>query len=142
MTETSSTTTPRRPQWSADAFATFWKNPDPSLVPAALTEDVIGHWPGLDEPVRGREDYTRCISAIVEALPGMWLEVAQHAQSGKFVFIRWVMHATGQHGPFELTGIDRVRVHDGRVSENIIVFDTAAFQARSGQRIPWVEASV
>jgi hypothetical protein len=48
------------------------------------------------------------------------------------------MHATGGHGPFELTGIDRVRVRDGLVAENVIVFDTAAFQARAGKPVPWV----
>jgi ketosteroid isomerase-like protein len=52
-------------------------------------------------------------------------------------FIRWVMHATGRAGPFELTGVDRVRVRDGRVAENVIIFDTAAFERRSGYHIPW-----
>lgn len=47
------------------------------------------------------------------------------------------MHATGSNGPFELTGIDRVRVRGGKVAENIIVFDTAAFEARSGVPVPW-----
>jgi SnoaL-like polyketide cyclase len=126
------------PAWSVDMFAAFWSNPDPALVPAVLTEDVVGHWAGRDEPVHGREDYVGCIAAIVEALPDMRLEVAEHAQSGEYVFIRWVLHATGEHGPFELTGMDRVRVRGPQVAENVIVFDTAAFEARSGKAIPWV----
>jgi len=64
--------------------------------------------------------------------------VAEHAQHGDVTFVNWVMHATGQHGPFELTGIDRVRVRDGLVRENVIVFDTAAFERRSGKSVPWV----
>jgi hypothetical protein len=139
MTEDASATV-EQPAWSVDAFAGFWSNPDPALVPAALTEDVVGHWPGRDEPVRGRDEYARCIAAIVEALPDMRLEVAEHAQSGEFFFIRWVLHATGEHGPFELTGMDRVRVRGPQVAENVIVFDTAAFEARSGKPIPWVVA--
>jgi SnoaL-like protein len=127
--------------WSVTAFERFWKKPDVTLVGPALAEDVVGWWPGVDEPVRGRDDYTACIAAIVEALPGMWLEVAEHAGSGDFTFVRWVMHATGKNGPFELTGIDRVRVRDGRVCENVIVFDTAAFEARAGIPVPWVERS-
>jgi ketosteroid isomerase-like protein len=125
--------------WSVETFAGFWANPDPSLVPPVLTEDVVGYWPALDEPVRGREDYTRCIAQLVEALPGMRLEVAEHAGSGDFVFVRWIMHATGEHGPFELTGIDRVRVRGPQVAENVIVCDTAAFEERSGLRIPWAD---
>jgi hypothetical protein len=123
--------------WSVETFAGFWANPNPALVPPVLTEDVVGHWPGLDEPVRGRDDYTRCIAAIVEALPGMYMEVAEHARSGEYVFIRWILHASGEHGPFELTGMDRVRIRGPQVAENVIVFDTAAFEARSGMSVPW-----
>jgi hypothetical protein len=67
----------------------------------------------------------------------MYLEVAEHACSGEFFFVRWILHATGEHGPFELTGMDRVRVRGPLVAENVIVFDTAAFEARSGRRVPW-----
>jgi hypothetical protein len=136
MTEPT-TATIDQPPWSIEMFAGFWSNPDPALVPPVLTEDVVGVWPGRDEPARGREEYTRCIAAIVEALPDMRLEVAEHAQNGEFVFIRWILHATGEHGPFELTGMDRVRVRGPQVAENVIVFDTAAFERRSGNSIPW-----
>jgi len=59
------------------------------------------------------------------------------AHEEDITFVNWVMHATGKHGPFELTGIDRVRVRDGLVAENLIVFDTAAFARRSGKPVPW-----
>jgi hypothetical protein len=136
MTE-DGTATIDQPAWSVEMFAGFWANPNPALVPPVLTEDVVGHWPGRDEPVRGRDEYTRCIAAIVEALPDMHLEVVEHARNGEFVFIRWILHATGEHGPFELTGMDRVKVRGPHVAENVIVFDTAAFEARSGKPIPW-----
>ena len=136
MSENSAAVTDQ-PAWSVEMFERFWSNPDPALVPAVLTEDVVGHWPGRDEPVRGRDDYTSCIAAIVEALPDMRLEAAEHAESGEFVFIRWILHATGEHGPFELTGMDRVRLRGPQVAENVIIFDTAAFAARSGKSIPW-----
>lgn len=130
-------TTETRPQWSVESFEAFWSRPDPSLVPPVLTEDVVGHWAGSDDPARGRDSYTRCVAALVEALPDLRLSVAEHAQSGELVFVRWIMHATGARGPFELSGIDRVRLRDGQVAENVIVFDTAAFAARSGLPIPW-----
>jgi SnoaL-like domain len=94
MTEHSAAATVDQPAWSVEMFAQFWSNPDPALVPPTLTEDVVGHWPGRDEPVRGREEYTRCIAAAVDALPDMYLEVAEHAQSGEFFFVRWILHAT------------------------------------------------
>jgi SnoaL-like polyketide cyclase len=123
--------------WSVEMFESFWSNPDPSLVPPVLTEDVVGHWPGREEPVHGRDEYAACIAAIVQALPDMRLEVAEHAESGDFVFIRWILHATGKHGPFRLTGMDRVRRRGPQVAENIIVFDTASFEALAGMAIPW-----
>jgi hypothetical protein len=47
------------------------------------------------------------------------------------------MQATGAHGLFEFTGIDRIRMRNGQVCENFVVMDTAAFQARSGKPVPW-----
>lgn len=122
-----------RPGWSVDAFAAFWDKPDPALVPAVLTDDVVGHWPGLTEPVRGKQAYTDRIARILELLPDLRLEVAEHASNGELTFIRWIMHATGTNGPFEVTGIDRIRVRDGLVAENVIVYDTARFESLSGQ---------
>jgi ketosteroid isomerase-like protein len=124
-------------RWTVDSFAAFWSNPDPSQVAGVLTDDVVGHWPGRDEPVRGPEAYIECIAALVEALPDVRLSVAEHAENGEHVFVRWIMRATGEHGPFEHHGIDRLRLRDGLVAENVIVTDTAAFEARSGRPLPW-----
>jgi hypothetical protein len=126
-----------RAAWSVEGFEAFWSNPDPRIVPVALTDDVVGYWAGMDEPVRGKDDYTRCIAALVDTLPDVRLSVAESAQDGEFHFVRWIMHATGEHGPFEFTGVDRIRTQDGLVAENMIICDTAAFTARSGRPVPW-----
>lgn len=132
------TTASKRPRWSVEAFAAFWQHPDPPLVPGVLTKDVVGYWPGRDEPVCGREDYTACITALVEALPDVHLSVAEHARNGEVVFVRWILQATGIQGPFEVMGMDRVRVReDGLVAENVIVCDTAVFERRCGMPVPW-----
>jgi hypothetical protein len=133
---------PRRKRtWSVDGFRAFWNSPDPAAVPEVLTDDVVGHWTGRDEPVRGRKDYTRCIAALVTALPDVRLDVAEHANAGEFTFVRWIMHATGRHGPFQLSGIDRIRQRDGQVAENVIVFDTKTFERRAGMPVPWTAES-
>jgi hypothetical protein len=136
VTENSSATV-EQPGWSVEGFARFWSKPDPALVPAVLTDDVVGHWPGRDGPARGRAEYTRCIAAVVEALPDMSMQVVEHARDGELTFVRWMMRATGEHGPFELGGIDRVRTRGPYVAENVIVFDTAAFERLSGKPVPW-----
>jgi len=124
--------------WSVAMFERFWSDPDPALVPRALTEDIVGYWAGRKEPVSGKEAYTACIAALVAGLPGMYLTAVEHASNREFTFIRWVMHATGEHGPFEFTGIDRVRTRDGLVAENRIVCDPAAFKALAGKELPWI----
>ena len=43
-----------------------------------------------------------------------------------------IMHATGKHGPMQMTGIDRVRLRDGLVVENLIRFDSEEFERLSG----------
>jgi hypothetical protein len=123
--------------FTVDAFEAFWANPDVSFVGPVLADDIVGHWAGRDEPTHGVDEYTRCIAEIIEALPGMRLAVAEHATNGDVIFIRWILHASGAHGPFQMTGIDRIRVRDGLVVENVIVFDTALFERLSGYRVPW-----
>jgi SnoaL-like domain len=139
MTEEQGTQPPGRRAWSVETFKRFWSDPDPAVVPRALTDDVVGYWSGREEPVRGKEAYTACIAALVEGLPGMTITVAEHASNGEFTFIRWIMHATGVHGPFEFSGIDRVRTRgDGLVAENRVVCDTSAFKALAGKELPWI----
>jgi hypothetical protein len=138
MTGQQDTPAATRRGWSVEMFERFWSDPDPALVPRALADDVVGYWAGREEPVRGKEAYTACIAALVEKLPGLYLTVAEHASDGEFTFIRWIMHATGVHGPFEFSGIDRVRTgENGLVTENRIVCDPSAFKALAGQELPW-----
>ncbi len=137
MTEEQGTPAAGRRAWSVETFERFWSNPDPAVVPGALTDDVVGYWSGREEPVRGKRAYTACIAALVEGLPGMHIAVAEHASNGEFTFIRWIMHATGVHGRFEFSGIDRVRTRDdGLVVENRIVCDTSAFKRWPARSFP------
>lgn len=120
------------PGWSVDRFAAFWSAPDAADVPALVTADVIGWWPGADEPVRGVEAYTQALRDLVALLPDIRLCVAEHAQNGEHVFVRWILRATGRKGMFEISGIDRIRLRDGRVAENIIRFDADHLRRLAG----------
>jgi hypothetical protein len=101
-----------------EGFARFWANPDAAVLPPLLAEDVVGHFPGDAEPVRGRDAYVAKIAQFLQLLPDLRLEVAEHATNGEFHFIRWIARATGARGLVQLTGIDRIRVHEGLVTEN------------------------
>ncbi|MEO6066038.1 MAG: nuclear transport factor 2 family protein [Lysobacterales bacterium] len=115
--------------WSIERYQAFWAKPDLSLVKHALTDDIVGYWPGSPEPVRGLEPYTARIAQVLELLPDLTLKVLEHAQNGDIVFIRWIAHATGASGDrAQLIGVDRLRLRDGLVAENVIHYDPAEFE--------------
>jgi hypothetical protein len=111
--------------WSPELFAEYWSAPDIAYIPSMITQDIVGYWPGL--VVRGPEEYTRALADLLELLPDLRLEVPEYAVNGDIAFVRWIMHATGPNGPFQMTGVDRVRTRDGVVCENVIIFDSAEF---------------
>jgi len=122
--------------WSVDRFAAFWNKPDVAQVASALTPDVVGYWPGSDEPVRGVADYTQRIADLIALVPDFRLDVAEHATSGDCVFIRWVARGSFEGKPLEFGGVDRVRMRDGLVAENRIYCDHPLIHAlaQSGNR--------
>jgi SnoaL-like domain len=119
--------------WTTELFSEFWAAPDLRWIPSIITDDVVGYWPG-GRIVRGRMEYMQALEELVELLPDIRLEVPEHTMSadGEFGFSRWVMHATGAEGPFELDGMDRTRVRDGLVCENYAFFDSGQFQRLVG----------
>jgi hypothetical protein len=119
-------------QFTVESFAQFWARPDAALVPDAVTADVVGHWPGLREPVVGVAAYAAQIAKVLALVPDLRLDVLDHAVNGDLIFVRWLAHGTGAKGPIRLSGIDRIRIRDGKVAENVIVFDTAAFERLVG----------
>jgi ketosteroid isomerase-like protein len=94
---------------------------------------VVGYWPG-GWTVRGHDQYIKALEDLLTLLPDLRLDVKEHTMSahGEFGFTRWVMHATGSNGPFEMDGMDRTRVRDGLVCENYVFFDSAQFESLVG----------
>jgi len=122
--------------FTAETFAAFWAKPDLSVPSDDLAEDVVGYWPGEEEPVRGREAYVGALRELLARVPDLTLSVAESADNGENLFIRWVAHATGADGKaIEHTGVDRIKVRDGRVVENRIFFDRAEFERRLGRSL-------
>lgn len=128
-------TTVEREGFTAESFARFWANPDLSTPSDDLDDDVVGYWPGEDQPVRGRDEYVGALSELLARLPDLTLSVAESADDGEYIFIRWVAHATGVDGPIEQTGVDRIKVENGKVVENRIFFDRAQFERKLGRSL-------
>jgi hypothetical protein len=129
MTDTqidSATTTPR---FSPEFWSAFWAAPSMSHSMDILADDIIGYWPGDNEPVRGFEAYTQKIADLLADAPDLKLELvdsataAGPAEGEELFFLHYVGRATGPNGPVEIRGLDRVRTRDGVVVENVIRYD-------------------
>lgn len=123
---------PAQAQFNVDYWAAFWADPDPSRVGRAVSADVTGHWPGDAKAVHGPQEYRQRIVDVLERVPDLRLEVVEHAQNEAVIFIRWRARGTGADGPFEMYGIDRIRLEDGYVKDNHICYDSAEFEALVG----------
>ena len=132
MTEQTATIENEREGFTAEVFAEFWAKPDLSTPSDDLHDEVIGYWPGTDEPVRGREEYVGALQELLARVPDLTLRVVESADNGEHLVIRRVAHATGTNGRIEHTGVDRIKVVDGKVVENRIFFDRAEFERKLG----------
>ena len=131
-----SATVEQREGFTAQTFAEFWAKPDVSTPSDKLHDDVVGYWPGTDEPVRGRDEYVGALRELLARVPDLTLSVQESADNGEHIFIRWVAHATSADGErIEQTGVDRIRVVDGKVVENRIFFDRAQFERKLGKSL-------
>ena len=117
--------------WSIESWRTFWANPRVeralARVPTVVTDDVVGVWPHATRPVRGKQEYTQRIVALLSLVPDLHLDLMEHATNGEFVFLRWSGGGTGPDGAFRAIGVDRVRLRDDLVAENLIISDHPIF---------------
>lgn len=130
------TTTENSPAaWVVDHFAAFWARPDPYGDASRISPEIVGRWPD-GAVLRGSRAYRGKLVAIGTAIPDIRLDVLEHAVNDDIAFIRWRGHGTGANGVFEIFGVDRIRVADGQIIENVVHFDTAAFEAAAGFPLP------
>ena len=102
----------------------------------ALAPDAVGHWPRFPAPVRGKAAYVKVIADVISLVPDRSIDVAEHATSGEFVFVRWVARGTFRGKRFESNGIDRVHVRNGIVLENYICSDHPMFEQVAAMNSP------
>ena len=113
-------------KFTAELWAAFWADPDPSHIGAVLADDIVGHWQGDPTPVRGRAAYIGKIAELVAAVPDLRLTLVDSAtvpgsaDGEELVFLHYTGTGTTPSGPITIRGMDRVRTRDGIVVENVI----------------------
>ena len=125
MSQDASAGRPTQLRFSVDHWAALWASPHPELAARVVTPDVVGHWPGDPEPVQGVTRYKQRLVGLLDQVPDLRFEVAEHASNGEVLFVGWVARGTGADGPFELHGVDRIRLRDGLVKEHRVYYDPA-----------------
>jgi len=96
-----------------------------------LSPGIVGRWPD-GRVLHGIQEYRGRLINLGRLILDIRLEVIEYAVNGDLAFIRWRSHGTSCNGRFELFGVDRLRVDGGRIVENIVHFDTAAFETLVG----------
>jgi hypothetical protein len=124
-------------RFTVDHWAVLWANPHPQLAGRVVTPDVVVHWPGDTEPVRGVTAYKRRIAEMLDRNPGLRFTVTEHAGNGDFLFVRWIGHGMGVGGSDQTGGVDRLHLRDGLVKEIRVYCDPGllpVFAAATGRR--------
>lgn len=113
--------------FTPELWAAFWSQPDSSRV-GLLAADVVGHWPGDTEPVRGQDAYRARIAEVLDLVPDLRLDLAESAADSNCIFIHWVARRTGGAGALTFDGIDRILLDErGLVKDNLIRYDPDEF---------------
>jgi steroid delta-isomerase-like uncharacterized protein len=105
-----------------DRFRSFWAAPAGTRVPDLIAPEAVVYWPGA-EPMSG-ETYAARMDTMLQLVPGMTLEVVDHALTDDLLFIFWRAHVTLGERALDWTGVDRFRLRDGRAIEEVVTFDT------------------
>jgi hypothetical protein len=117
--------------WSIEGWAAFWGAPSVEVARARVqtvcAQDITGYWP-RQKPIHGITEYCQRIVDLIELVPDLRLKLEEHATNGEFTFLRWSARGTGPDGPFEITGVDRMRLRERLVVENRIISDGAIFE--------------
>ncbi|WP_405012709.1 nuclear transport factor 2 family protein [Kitasatospora sp. NBC_01539] len=109
-------------------WAAFWAAPDPAAIDGLSAPDIVMHWPGRAEPIRGIEQWRAQAAGALDQLPDLRLAVVAHARDGATSFVAWRATATVGGAPLQWEGVDRMTLRDGLVAESTVVFDTAVLR--------------
>ena len=139
------TTTPATSleQRARDAFRQIFEERDFSAADGFWSEESVDHFLALGLSVTGRADLTRFFEEVFRAMPDWSLEIEHVVASDDHAVVQW--HATGTHSAapwqgieptgrrIDLRGCDVIRFDpEGRVAENTVYYDGAAFARQIG----------
>jgi hypothetical protein len=109
-----------------DTWSKVWRGPDSD--PRLYMELLHGGCPLINPLSRGtREDLPKIFEAFLEVEPDIRVVPTRWAETEDGVLIEWVNTGTLHGAPFELRGVDRFTLKEGKASEGVSYFDPRPF---------------
>jgi ketosteroid isomerase-like protein len=102
-------------QWSR-----IWRQHDGIGWPELVHEGGVLRNPLGDVP---RDRLAEQMASLVRMIPDHHIAATRWGETADGVLIEWVMRGTLPGGPFEIHGVDRFTLRDGRAVEGFAYFD-------------------
>jgi ketosteroid isomerase-like protein len=116
-------------------FAAAWATRDGNSFLELWHPDGTLTTPLVDRPVKGSE-LAKLIEVQTVSAPDFVWQLLDWTSRGNVVTIEWqtTRHVEGRR--FEWRGIDKFRLSDGKIAQEVVYSDTAPLRAfRSGERL-------
>ena len=104
-------------------FVAAWARPDSGGFAELWIKDGIFIHPTVAKPLRGSA-VPRWSERIKRSLSDFTFRADEWASRGNLVFLQWTSTATVGDRNLQWSGVDRFRLRDWRISEEVVYFDT------------------
>jgi hypothetical protein len=104
-------------------FVDAWARPDSGGFSDLWFGDGVFVHPTVASPLSGSEvpEWSQRVKA---AMPDFTFQADEWATHGGLMFLQWSSTATVGDQPLRWSGVDRFRLHDWNISEEVVYFDT------------------
>ena len=114
---------PSSPEQFVTQFVDAWARSDGAgFADLWLDNGVLVH-PAVASPLHGSE-VPKWSERVKAAMPDFTFQADEWASHGDLMFLQWSSSATVGSQSLRWSGVDRFRLQDWRISEEIVYFDT------------------
>ena len=104
-------------------FVDAWARPDSGGFAELWLADGVFVHPTVAAPLRGSE-VPRWSERVKAGLPDFTFRADEWAARGEFLLLQWTSTATIGGRLLAYSGVDRFRLRDWKISEEVVYFDT------------------
>lgn len=122
----------------SDTFIEMWNTKNYDLLDNILTEDFQRVAP--DQNANGLDEMKVFAAQVHQTYPDMHITIDESAYGDDIGFVHWTFTGTPSGSdPVEVSGITMLRYRDGKISHEIVKWDTATIAEQLGG-IPHMES--